>query len=58
MGITEVDIIIIVLLCVLMIIAFGYIGHSKKRGKGCIGCPDAPNCAKRFTEQACKDDYK
>ena len=52
------DIIVIVILCVLMLIVFGYMGHVRKKGRGCIGCPDAPYCTKRYTEEACKDDYK
>ena len=50
------DAIVIVILCVLMLIVFGYMGHKRKRGRGCIGCPDAPYCAKRYTEDGCKDD--
>ena len=41
----------IIVLCVLMLFVFGYMGHKRKRGRGCIGCPDAPYCAKRFTEE-------
>lgn len=52
------DAIVIVILCVLMLIVFGYMGHKRKRGRGCIGCPDAPYCAKRYTEDGCKDDYR
>jgi hypothetical protein len=52
------DAVVIVILCVLMLIVFGYMGHKRKRGRGCIGCPDAPYCAKRYTEDGCKDDYR
>ena len=55
---STVDVVVIIILCVLMLVVFGYMGRQRKRGTGCIGCPDAPNCAKRFTEGACKDNYK
>jgi hypothetical protein len=55
---STIDVIVIIVLCVLMLFIFGYMGHKRKRGSGCIGCPDAPYCAKRFTEEGCKDDYK
>ena len=52
------DVIIIVILVVALIIAFGYMGNRKKRGSGCVGCPERGHCAKRFTEEACKDTDK
>ena len=55
---SPVDVVVIIILCVLMLFVFGYMGRRKKRGGGCVGCPDAPTCAKRFTEEACKDEYK
>ena len=55
---STVDVVVIIILCVLMLFVFGYMGRQKKRGRGCVGCPDAPTCAKRFTEEACKDEYK
>ena len=55
---STVDIVVICLLAVLMVVVLGYMGHIRKKGRGCVGCPDAPMCAKRFTEEACKDTYK
>ena len=52
------DIIIIVVLAIALIVALGYMGKQKKRGSGCIGCPERGHCAKRFTEEACKDSDK
>ncbi len=53
---TSTDIIILVVLAVLLVIALGYMGKQKKRGSGCVGCPDRGNCVKRYTEEACKKD--
>ena len=55
---TSTDVVVLVILAVLMVIVFGYMGRAKKRGRGCIGCPDAPMCAKRYTQEACKEDLK
>ena len=55
---TLTDLVIILLLVFILGAAITYMKKEKKRGVTCIGCPDAPNCAKRFTEEGCKDDYK
>ena len=56
--VSTVDIVVICLLVVLMVVVFGYMGHTRKKGRGCVGCPDAPMCAKRYTGDGCKDNYK
>ena len=52
---TTADMILVVVLGVILAVVLAYMGRQKKRGSGCVGCPDRGNCAKRFTEEACKD---
>lgn len=41
-----VDIIVILLIALIVGAASGYIYRAKKKGKGCIGCPDSASCQK------------
>ncbi len=47
------NIIIIVILAAILGLAIGYIVKAKKRGKKCIGCPDADTCAARKSGCGC-----
>ena len=41
-----VDIIVILFIALIVGAASGYIYRAKKKGKGCIGCPDSASCQK------------
>ena len=38
------DIIVAIILIVVVSLALGYIIKAKKKGQGCIGCPNASKC--------------
>lgn len=38
------DIIVTIILLIIISIAMGYIIKVKKKGEGCIGCPNASKC--------------
>lgn len=48
--------IIIIILIFIIGLAGGYVYRSKKKGKKCIGCPEADNCGKK--QCSCSDDTK
>ena len=40
------NVIVVVILIGIVSLAIGYIVRAKKRGQGCIGCPNASKCGK------------
>lgn len=40
-----IDLLILACVAVILGLAGGFVILSKKRGKGCIGCPDSGNCS-------------
>lgn len=38
------DIVVLIVLIILISLAAGYIIKEKKKGRGCIGCPNASKC--------------
>lgn len=47
------NIIIIAVIALIIVLAVGYIYKEKKKGKKCIGCPYAAECASKNSSSEC-----
>lgn len=49
------DIIVAAILLIILFFAGRYIIKAKKRGEGCIGCPNASQCGKKCCDFSGRD---